>query len=114
MITQQMHAQLEGGQLSWSRAKEIIQKALKAPAGHEKKTLDREMAEPAARRFRPLNFRSVIGHFSKVVRTKPQTMLTLEVEDLYALVLLLRGKDFGQDHIERVRKLFPEIIARQR
>jgi ParB family chromosome partitioning protein len=108
MVTPAMHEKLVSGELSWSRAKEIIQKTLRAPVGKEKETLEDELQK--ARDPRPLSFKSAIGRLSKAMESKPQRSFTIDMQDLYALILTLQGRHCEKEHVERVWKAFPELM----
>jgi ParB family transcriptional regulator, chromosome partitioning protein len=110
MVTLPMHEKLSAGELSWNRAKEIIQKSLKAPVGKEKETMEEELSKAPEKVFRPLTFRSAISRLSKVAASQPKRTFTLDVRDLYSLILTLQGKRLEPEHIERVRKSLPELM----
>jgi ParB family transcriptional regulator, chromosome partitioning protein len=108
MITPKMRTMLESGELSWNRAKEILQKTLKAPAGNEKAILEQELATPVQRK--PLTFKSVIGHFGHIMEAQPTRRITLNIQDLYSLIIALHGKNCNDEHLARVKTVFPELI----
>ncbi|MGB7566795.1 MAG: ParB/RepB/Spo0J family partition protein [Chitinivibrionales bacterium] len=111
MITPPMHDKLKTGDLSWSKAKEIIQATLKAPAGREKETLEEALVNAHERKVRPLTFRSAIGHIAKVIEEKPSQTFTIHAEDLYALMVTLQGKNYKSEHLERIKKAFPGLLS---
>ena len=110
MVTPAMHAKIAEGVLSWNRAREIIQKALKAPVGKEKAVIDGELSQPHVRAARPLTFKSAIGRLSKAIETKQRKTFTVDISDLYALILTLQGKNYGKEHLERVKKSFSMLM----
>ncbi|NLG19163.1 MAG: ParB N-terminal domain-containing protein [Fibrobacter sp.] len=110
MVDVRMKGMLENGEISWNRAKEIIQKTLKAPAGKEKEVLEAEMEQPRARSVKPVTFKSVLGHFSKIKEKAPDYKFTLNIDDLYSFMKVLRGKDYSDDDLERMRVVFPELL----
>jgi hypothetical protein len=110
MITRPMHDKLKAGELSWNKAKEIIQQTLKAPVGSEKETLEAALSKAHEHKSRPLTFRSAIGNISKVIKEKPQQHYTVKAEDLYALMVTLQGKNYTAEHLERVRAAFPGLL----
>jgi ParB-like chromosome segregation protein Spo0J len=110
MVTQEMRAKLDAGELSWNRAREIIGRTLSAPAGEEQKVLNEELAKPQAHVVKPLTFKSVIGHFSKVVQEAPEKSITISLQDLYSFILLLKGKDYNDKDVKRVKSIFPELL----
>lgn len=106
LTTEPMREKLAAGDLSWSRAKEILRKALQAPAGNEKDIIENELARPVRPSPKPLPMHKTIKRLSKTLET---THRTFEVDnrDLYALLVTLRGKDVEDEHLDRVRKAFP-------
>jgi len=54
-----------------------------------------------------LPFQATIKRLSSVMNADPKRTFKVSTEDLYALVLTLRGKNVGQENIDRVRKAFP-------
>lgn len=111
MVTARMQELLNAGGLSWNRAKEIIQKTLKAPAGKEKRVIEEELSKQQERVVKPLNFKSVIGHFSKVIKATPEKKISLRFQDLHSMMLLLRGKDYSEQDVSRVKAVFPELLS---
>jgi hypothetical protein len=111
MITGPMHDKLKTGDLSWNKAKEIIQTTLKAPVGREKETLEKALAKAHEHKVRPLTFRSAIGHIAKVIEEKPSQTFTIHAEDLYALMVTLQGKNYTPEHLERIKKAFPGLLS---
>lgn len=110
MVTPVMRKKLDSGELSWNRAKEILQRTIKAPLGKEKDTIEEELSKSQARVIKPLSFRSVVGHFSKMAETAPKKILTVTVQDLCSLIVALQGKNYGDDDLKRVRHAFPELL----
>lgn len=109
LATEAMREKLAGGELSWARAKEILRKALKAPPGNEKAIIENEMSRPALPVSKPLPFQSTIKRLSSSVSADPKRTFKVSTEDLYALVLTLRGRNVDQENIDRVRKAFPVL-----
>jgi ParB family transcriptional regulator, chromosome partitioning protein len=110
MVTPTMRTLLNSGGLSWNRAKEIIQRTLKSPAGKEKAVLSAELAKSQGRISRPITFKSAISHFSRIVKTTPEKTVTLKINDLFSFVRLLQGKEYDDKDLKRVRLLFPELL----
>lgn len=110
MVNSTMHAKLESGELSWNRAKEIIQRTLKAPAGKEKEVLDEEISKGKSRVVKPLTFKSVLGYFSQIRGKQPGKTLTLQIDDLFSFARLLRGKEYDKEDLQRVKTVFPELL----
>ncbi len=111
MVTQSMHEKLVSGELSWNKAKEIIQRTLKAPAGQDKEILDKELSRSEDRTARPLTFKSAISRLSKVIEAKQRHTFRIDVQDLYSLVLILQGKHYETEHVERIRRVFPVLMG---
>ncbi len=107
LTTELMRDKLASGELSWTRAKEILRKALKAPAGNEKEIIANELSRPVLAVAKPLPFRKTIKHLSKSMRSDPKLTFKVNTQDLYALIVTLRGKNVDQEDIDRVRNAFP-------
>ena len=107
LVTEPMREKLVNGDLSWSRAREILQKTLKGPAGAERDIIDSELAKPSATVPKPLPFRSTMKRLSRSVTEEPDRRFTIDTADLYALVVTLRGKNVEPEHVDRVRKALP-------
>lgn len=107
LITEPMREKLASSELSWSRAREILQRMLKAPAGMEREIIDSELRAPAKPFAKPLPFRSAIKRLNNSIAAEPKRTFTLNAADLHALVLTLRGKNVEPEHLERVRKALP-------
>ena len=109
-VNSEMKAKLEAGELSWNRAREIIQRMLDAPAGQEKAVLGEELAKQQTRAIRPMTFKSAISHFDKVLESSPKKSWSLQADDLLSLLLVLQGKKFEKVHLKRVQRIFPELL----
>lgn len=114
MVNEELHRKLESGELSWSRAKEIIQRTLQAPPGSEKSVMEEELSKQQSRAVKPLTFRSALGHFNKVKQNNPDATYTLGLDDITALLRVLQGKSYGEDDLETVGSLFPELINKEK
>jgi ParB family transcriptional regulator, chromosome partitioning protein len=112
MITPELREKLDANELSWNRAKDILQKMAQAPAGDEKKVIAEELAKSQTRVIRPVTFKSAITHFSEAVKQAPSKEITLSMQDLYSFILLLRGKDYTDKDLKRVKSVFPELIGK--
>ena len=111
LVNAKMLAKLKAGELSWTKTRDIIKRTLKAPAGQEKEILEQGMAKAHEHKMRPLTFKSAIVRFSKSVEETPQQRLTVEIEDLLALVMILQGKNYSEEHLERIKRAFPGLIS---
>lgn len=107
LVTESMREKLSSGALSWTRAKEILQKTLKAPAGNEKEIIEQELAQPVRSVAKPLPFPSTIKRLGKSLSAEPERTFTLSTGDLYALLVALRGRNVEEEHLQRVRKVLP-------
>ncbi len=110
MVNQQIHEKIEHGELSWNRAKEIIQKTIKAPAGSERDVFNEEISKGQSKATKLITFKSVFGHFTKLKAQQPNKMYSVRIDDLYSFVKLLKGKDYDEDDIDRLKSLFPELL----
>jgi len=50
---------------------------------------------------------STIKRLSKSIAEDPKRTFRVDSQDLYALLVTLRGKNVAQEDIDRVRKAFP-------
>ncbi len=114
MINTQMHQKLENGELSWNRAKEIIQRTLQAPLGQEVAVLQEELTKQQSRTVRPLNYRSALGHFNKIKQSNPHTTYTLRVDELSSLLKVLQGKGYNDEDLNTVKSLFPDLLQKEK
>ena len=109
LTTDLMRDKLASGDLSWARAKEILRKTLKAPAGNEKEIIENEISHPVRSVAKPLPLPKTIKHLSKSLNADPKRTFKVSTHDLYALLITLRGKDVGQEDIDRARNAFPVL-----
>ena len=109
LTTEPMREKLASGELSWSRAKTILQKTLKAPPGNEREIIEKELSQPAQRVVKPLPLPKTIKRLSKVVSSEPKRSYKVSNHDIYALLVTLRGKDVDQEQIDRAKKAFPML-----
>ncbi len=109
LTTELMREKLASGEISWSRAKGILRKSLKAPAGNEKQIIESELAQPAKPAAKPLPMQKTIKRLSKSLDKQPKRMMKVSTQDLYALLLTLQGKNVEQQDVDRVRTVFPML-----
>lgn len=107
LTTELMREKLANGELSWTRAKGILRKALKAPAGNEKEIIENELSRPAQAVAKPLPLQKTIKHLSKSLTSDSKRTFKVSTHDIHSLLITLRGKDVGQADIDRVRNAFP-------
>lgn len=107
---------MEEGNLSWNKAKAVCRAVREAPAGQEKILLEQKLAElaepdPSAKsRKKPLTVKNLKKKLSARIKEAPQTQYYVGAEDLFSLVLLLEGKEYGDTHLARVRHSFPGLL----
>ena len=111
LVTPPMREKLASGDLSWNRAREILQKALKAPAGNEKAIIDSELASPLRAVAKPLPLGSTLKRVSGLLETEPKRTFRVTTQDVHALLVTLQGRRVDAEHIERARKAFPILWA---
>jgi ParB family transcriptional regulator, chromosome partitioning protein len=110
MVDAKMLGQLKAGELSWNKAKEIIQRILKAPAGQEKEALEQGLAQAAEHKTRLLSFKSTIGKISKIINEQPDKTYTVNAKDILSFVVVLQGKNFNEEDKHRVKSAFPYLL----
>ena len=108
MLTAPLLEKLASGELSWNRAKEIVTASLKAPVGNEKDVID--AALKTGRPTKPLTFKKVLGAFSNELKHDKKRTYSLTTEDLYSFVTVLQGKNLDQEHVSRIKMIFPGLI----
>lgn len=107
MTTDLMREKLSNGELSWNRAKQILRKALSAPAGNEKSIIETELSQPVRASSKPLPMHKTIKHLSKSLNSNPKRTFKVNTQDIYALLVTLQGKNVDQKEIDRARSAFP-------
>lgn len=105
---------LAEGAISWARAKTICKAVEAAPAGQERKVLEQQLAGAAkgqgAPKKRPLTFKGAKKRLSEVAKANPRATYRVRSGDLMSLLLVLEGKQFDDEHLERVRSCFPGLL----
>jgi ParB-like chromosome segregation protein Spo0J len=109
LTTEEMREKLASGELSWAKAREILRKVLKAAPGNEKAIIENELSQPVKQVLKPLPFQTTLKRLSSSLNQDPKRTFKISTQDLYALVVTLRGKNVDQDNIDRVRKAFPVL-----
>ncbi|MCH6258121.1 ParB/RepB/Spo0J family partition protein [Puniceicoccaceae bacterium K14] len=106
---------LDKGETSWNRAKAACQKLIKSPAGKEDQAAAdaiEELSKPAAPKpKKPLNFRSAKSRLGKTIIKNPNDNYTFSGEDLMSLLLVLEGKAYKSDDLERVKSKLPDLLG---
>ena len=113
MINESLRAKLEAGEMSWSRAKEIISRTLSAKPGEEKAVMDEELAKQQSKVIKPLTFKSAFSHFDKMKRSNPSATYTLKLDDISSLLKVLQGKAYDKKDIKNVSSIFPELFPKK-
>ncbi|HMP72271.1 MAG TPA: ParB N-terminal domain-containing protein [Kiritimatiellia bacterium] len=110
-----LRALLDQGKITWNRAKAICKAILEAPPGTEKETADKLIAEalagPAKPAPKPLTLHKAKRNLAKVIKANPELQYTVDGHDLYALFLVLSGKNHDENHLERVQSKFPALFS---
>jgi len=113
MINESLRAKLEAGEMSWSRAKEIISRTLSAKPGEEKAVMDEELAKQQSKVIKPLTFKSAFSHFDKIKRSNPSATYTLKLDDISSLLKVLQGKTYDKKDVKIVSAIFPELFPKK-
>ncbi|MBN1604277.1 MAG: ParB-like nuclease domain-containing protein [Chitinispirillaceae bacterium] len=109
MVSNEIHQKLENGEISWNRAREIIDRTLKAPAGKEQDVLFLEISKGRSRVTKPVSFKTVYNHFSRIKSENPDIRYTLHIEELESFVKVLQGRAYDDSDLERLHSIFPEL-----
>jgi hypothetical protein len=106
---------LEEEKVSWNKAKSICRRIRSVPADYEKELAD-QLIETAGnnggrqRRKSLLSPRKAVRRLTEQIGKGPKRRYTIESEDLLSLFILLAGRDYTQSHVDRVRKVFPDLM----
>jgi len=114
MVNESLRKKLEAGEMSWSRAKEIISRTLAAQPGSEKAVMDEELAKKQARVVKPLTFKSVLGRFGKIKQSNPSVTYTLKLDDISSLLKVLQGRNYDKKDVKAVKAVFPELFEKEK
>ena len=90
-----IHAMLEKGETSWTRAKAACQKLIQSPAGEEDAAAEEAteaLKNAPAKVAKPLNFRSAKSRLGKLQQKDPEQLYELSGDDLMSLGRGPRGK----------------------
>ncbi|MCH9698891.1 MAG: ParB N-terminal domain-containing protein [Gammaproteobacteria bacterium] len=109
LTTAEIQDKLASGELSWARAKTILQRSLQAEPGKEKQIIEQEMSKPVKRKAKPLPLQTTINRLSKKLDKNSKSRIEITHQDLYELLLTLQGKSVEQAQIDKVRKAFPML-----
>lgn len=101
-----LRAGIEDGTISWTRARAICRALQAVPAARHNEVLERLLAAPS-RASRPLTFRKARAAVSSHMKQNPRASFTLSVRDLYALLMVLEGRHYTQEQLDRVATFFP-------
>ena len=110
-----LRVRLADGRLSWNKAKEICRRVLAAAPGQEKATSDRALAELDAGRdtLRPVRLLTVKGatrRLSSRLKKEGDAALSIQLQDLCSLLAVLSGRRHTDEDVDRVRKVFPDLL----
>ncbi|MEO0796021.1 MAG: ParB/RepB/Spo0J family partition protein [Verrucomicrobiota bacterium] len=106
-------AMLAEGKTSWNKAKAACQKLVQAPAGEEDavaKNVEEELEKAPAKAVKPLNFRSAKSRLGKIAEKAPEANYSLKTGDVMSLILVLEGKKFTDEDLQRVKASLPGLI----
>lgn len=118
-MDQRLRVLLERGRMSWNRAKQVCRLIQEAPAGREKVVLDKELKTlsqdnaAAKPRRKPLTFRIAEKRLRARSQKQPNSIFTVGAEDLLCLLVVLQGKHYDDEHLQRVRSTFPGLLEEQ-
>lgn len=110
---------LDEGKISWNRAKAIAKAVQDAPAGKEREVLEQLLGvangdgngQNGTAKRRPLTFRSAKQRLTQHAEKHPEMTFQVNTHDLLSLLLVLEGKQYEETHLQRVRSLFPQLVA---
>ena len=111
-----VRALLHAGKLSWSAARRICRRVLAAPAGEERQVADAALQElTAPGRAEPtyvLTPKVAQRRMAQQLASDPKVTYTVTARDLHSLLTVLANKraDDAEDHLERVRRVFPGLV----
>ncbi|MBK6848383.1 MAG: ParB N-terminal domain-containing protein [Proteobacteria bacterium] len=103
------------GKLSWNRAKTICRAVQDAAPGEERRVLEEQLrgatnggaSGPKPRK--PLTLRHAKKRLGLQAARHPERSYQVNDDDLLALLLVVEGKYFEPEHLERVRRAFPSL-----
>ena len=100
---------LEGGQITWTKAKAICKEVLSAAPGQERTTLEAALA--AMKSPETKSAPKVLTYRTAAKRLKEKTEpFQVSGEDVLALLHVLREKSASAESIARVRAAFPGLL----
>ncbi len=100
---------LEGGQITWAKAKAICKEVLSAAPGQERATLEAALA--ALKSQQTQSVPKVLTYRTATKRLKGKTEpFQVSGEDVLALLQVLREKSASAESIARVRAAFPGLL----
>ncbi len=114
-MDKRLRRMLEDNKISWNRCKGICRAAMDAAPGQEKAVVDAALAAlkkdgaPQAQP-RPLTMQKAVKRLTSCAEKQPKTRYSVTHADLLALLSVLKGKQFSDDQLERVRGAFPGLL----
>ena len=113
-----VRALLAADKLSWAKAKQVCRRVLAAAPGDERRVADAALRELTGE-AKPepvyvLTPKVAHKRLARQVAKDPKATYTVSGEDLLSLLAVLAGKGKGGDaaeqHLERVRRIFPSLV----
>lgn len=114
-MDKRLRKMLEENKLSWNRCKSICRDALAAAPGQEKAVVDAALAAlkkegTAQLPARPITMQKAVKRLSESAEKQPKARYTVSHADLLALLSVLKGKQYSDEQLERVRSAFPGLM----
>lgn len=115
-----VRALLQAGKVSWSKCKQICRRVLAAPPGSERQEVEAALRElDGTAKTEPtyvLTPKAAQRRLGRQLAKDPKATYTVSAQDLYALLAVLAGKGGAEreQHLDRVRKVFPELVESER
>ena len=112
-MDRRLREMLDKGKISWSKCQQICRKALAAEPGQERAVVDEELAKMVQEQKpmrRPITMQKAVKKLEEYAAKKPRAKYHVTSEDLLALLMLVKGKQFDDAHVERVRTVFPGLM----
>lgn len=116
-MDQRLRKLLEEGKVSWAKIKTVCKTILDAPAGKEKDVLEREIKalteSPVKQqpKKKPLTFKRAKKRISdRLTKKSAKQSYAINNDTLLALLYVLEGKDYEENHLDKVNKAFPGLL----
>lgn len=118
-MPEQIRCLLSMNQVSWRKARAMCQAIQSAPPGSESEELMRQLEtlespESEGKPKRPFTLRQAKNKFTSILEEgEPQTY-QLTTEDLLSLLLVVEGKEFTDEHQERLKQRIPALFEKKK